>query len=159
MTATATADAMPTAQEQLDAFVDRFTPEIGALGRAVLARMRGRLPNAIQMVYDNWNGLVIGFCPNERPSDAVFSVVLFPKSVGLAFLQGAGLPDPHGLLQGSGTVNRYIPMRAAADFDDPRVQELIDAALAHARVPFDPAAEGRLVIRSISPKQRPRRPK
>jgi hypothetical protein len=145
-------------QQQLDEMIDRFTPEIAALGRAALAGMRARLPGAVQMVYDNWNGLVIGFCPNDRPSDGIVSVVLFARSVALAFLQGAGLPDPHGLLRGSGTVARHVRLDRPEDLDDPRVGELIDAALARARVPLDPAREGRLVIRSISAKQRPRRP-
>jgi len=40
------------------------------------------------MVYDNYNALVIGFGPNDRPSLAIFSIVLFPRWVTLCFLQG-----------------------------------------------------------------------
>ena len=46
-----------------------------------------------------------------------------------------------------------------ADLDQPAIQQLIAAALQRAIQPIDPAAPGQLVIRSISPKQRPRRPK
>jgi hypothetical protein len=146
-------------EERLQGFIDRFTPEIAARGRDALARMRARLPGAIQMVYDNYNGLVIGFCPTERPSEAIFSVVLFPRSVALAFLQGAGLPDPQGLLQGSGTVARHIVLDDPAILDDPEVEALIAVALERAKKPMDPnAPPGRLVIRSVSAKQRPRRP-
>lgn len=142
----------------LDGFIDRFTREIAALGRASLAKVEARLPGAVRMVYDNYNALVVGFCPGDRPSDGIFSIALFPRSVALCFLQGAGLADPHGLLQGSGTVARHLPLRSADDLDRPEVEELVARALAAARVPLDPSAEGRLVIRSISAKQRPRRP-
>jgi hypothetical protein len=145
-------------ESRLQGFIDRFTPGIAALGRDALARMRARLPGAIQMVYDNYNALVIGFCPSERPSEAIFSVVLFPRSVALAFLQGAGLSDPHGLLQGSGTVARHIPLKDASLLDTPEVQELIAQALERAKKPLDPTQPGRLIIQSISAKQRPRRP-
>jgi hypothetical protein len=50
------------------------------------------LAGAIAMVYDNYNRLVVGFCPNERPSDAIFSLVLYPRRVGFCFLQGAVFP-------------------------------------------------------------------
>jgi hypothetical protein len=145
-------------EDRLQGFLDRFTPDIAALGRDALARMRARLPSAVRMVYDNYNALVIGFCPSERPSEAIFSVVLYPRSVGLAFLQGAGLPDPHGLLQGSGTVARHIPLKDASLLDTPEVQELISHALERAKKPLDPTQPGRLIIQSISAKQRPRRP-
>ena len=50
--------------------------------------------SAVEMIYDNYNWLVIGFSPTDRPSDAIFSLVLPPGRVTLCFLQGAGLPDP-----------------------------------------------------------------
>jgi len=145
-------------QHTLDGFIDRFTPRIAALGRQALERMRARLPGAIQMVYDNYNALVVGFGPSERPSDAIFSIALYPRSVALCFLQGAGLADPAGLLRGSGTVARHLVLERADDLDRPEVEDLVARALAGARTPLDAAREGRLEIRSISAKQRPRRP-
>jgi hypothetical protein len=77
--------------------------------------------------------------------------------VTLCFLFGAGLPDPHGLLKGEGSQVRHIRLADPALLDDPRVQALIDEAVARSEPPFDPAAEQALVIKSISAKQRPRR--
>jgi len=53
-------------------------------------RMRKLVPGAVEMVYDNYNWLVIGFSPTERPSEAIFSLVLPPGRATLCFLQGAG---------------------------------------------------------------------
>jgi len=144
--------------KQFDRFIARYTPEIGVLARAALARMRTRLPGAIQMVYDNYNALVIGFGPTERASEAIFSIVLYPRWVTLFFLQGAGLPDPHRLLKGKGKVVRHLVLEEAEDLDRPPVEELIAQALARARRPMDGTGPGRMVIKSISPRQRPRRP-
>src|SRR6476646_7169124 len=98
----------PSPEKQLDFFIDKHTPEIAALARRMLARMRARLPGAVEFVYDNYAALAIGFGPTERPSDAVFSVVLYPRWTHLYFLQGAVLPDPAGRLQGSGKVGRHL---------------------------------------------------
>lgn len=147
-------------EAQLEGFIARFTPEIAALAKGALAKMRERLPNAVQLVYDNYNALAIGFGPSERASEAVFSIALYPRKANLCFLQGgkSQLEDPHALLQGSGSTNRFITLESAATLDDPAVQDLMAQALRAAKVPLDPAATGRLIIKSVSAKQRPRRP-
>ena len=69
---------------ELAGFIAKYRPEIQTQARAAHARLRRRLPRLIEMVYDNYNGLVIGFGPTERPSEALFSLVLFPKWLTLA---------------------------------------------------------------------------
>jgi len=150
---------MPQSPEaQLERFFKKYTPAIAAQGRATLARMRELLPGATQIVYDNYNALVIGFGPSERASDAILSIALYPRWVTLFFLQGAGLPDPQKILKGSGKIVRHIVLKSPEDLDLPPVRALMTAALRRAEAGIDPNAPGDLVIRSISAKQRPRRP-
>jgi hypothetical protein len=51
------------------------------------------------------------------------------KHVSLMFHEGAGLPDPHGLLEGSGEVSRVAKFADAADIENKAdaLQELIRA--------------------------------
>ncbi len=147
-----------TAQRQLAGFMARYDRPIAALARSALARLRKRVRGATELVYDNYNALVIGFGPDERPSDAILSLALYPRWVTLFFLQGAGVPDPARRLRGAGSRVRSLVLARAADIDDPEVVALIGAALARAKPPIDPAARRRLVIRSVSARQRPRRP-
>ena len=150
---------MATAQAQLNGFMSKYTPAVAKEGRAVVAKMRKLLPGATQMVYDNWNFLVVGFGPSERPSDAVLSVAFAPRWIALCFLQhGPKLPDPTKILRGSGNVVRNVRLMSAKDFDKPAVRALVKAVLATARVPIPKSGRGPLIIKSISPKQRPRRP-
>jgi hypothetical protein len=151
------------AEGQLDGFLAKYTPEIEAAARRALAKMRKLVPGAIEMVYDNFNWLVIGFSPSERPSEAIFSIVLPPRHVTLCFLQGAGLPDPAGLLQGTGNVVRNIRLYTSGEkdakvLDDPQVLSLINAALNRSKIPMPAKARRKLIIRAVSAKQRPRRP-
>jgi hypothetical protein len=144
--------------KQLDAFIARYTPEIAALARSAFAKLQERLPGAVMMVYDNYNALVIGFAPGERPSEAILSLVLYPRWVNLCFLKGVGLPDPDGLLQGSGKQVRHVRLESAETLDEPGIQTLIATALDHSEPPFDPANPGLIVIKAVSEAQRPRRP-
>jgi hypothetical protein len=145
-------------EEQLAGFIARYTPEIGALAHAALAKMRARLPGAIEMVYDNYNALAIGFGPTERTSDVIFSIALYPRWVSLFFFHGVGLPDPQNLLKGSGKTVRHIVLENAADLDKPAVKALMKRALERADNPLVKANRSRIIIKSISAKQRPRRP-
>jgi len=156
-------DISPAAAErQLESFLEKYDPEVAAFARRTLAKMRKLVPGAIEMVYDNYNWLVIGFSPTERPSEAIFSIVLPPRRVTLCFLQGAGLPDPAKRLQGKGNVVRNVRLYEAGKagekvLDDPEVRELINIALNRAKVPMPERARRKLIIKSISAKQRPRR--
>jgi hypothetical protein len=147
-----------TPEMQLASFLAKYTPEVAAQAEAVLNGMRKRYPFATQLVYDNYNALAIGFGPTERASDAIFSIALFPRWVNLFFLQGKGLPDPHALLQGTGNQVRWIRVTSPALLDEPEVCALMEEAEARGGVPFDLRAKGKLVIKSVSAKQRPRRP-
>lgn len=146
------------AERQLAAFVARYPGDLAADARASRRKLRQLVPGAVELVYDNYNGLVIGFGPNERPSDAVLSLLVNPGGwVTLCFLDGAHLADPHKLLRGAGTRVRHIRLGSPADLDHPPVRALLAEALKEADPAFDPGARRRLIIRSVSKKQRPRR--
>jgi hypothetical protein len=147
-----------TPTQELDAFIRRFTPEIAALTRKALVKMRKLTPGALELVYDNYNALAIGFCPTERAGDGIFSIAVYPRLVRVFFLQGKRLPDPTKRLQGSGSVVRSIPLESVHVLDEPDIRALVDGALERAKIRLDPKQRRRTIIKSVSAKQRPRRP-
>ena len=149
------ADEVP---RQLDGFLAKFTPEIEARAHAIIAKMRARLPGATIPVYDNYNALAVGFGSSDRVSDVIFSIAVFPRWVSLFLVGGPKLDDPKTLLKGEGSTVRHIVLAGPRTLDDSDVRALMDQALAFAKTPIDPAAPGGLIIKSISAKQRPRRP-
>jgi hypothetical protein len=146
------------AERQLASFMAKFTPEVAALAEDILGEMRKLYPTALELVYDNYNALAIGFGPTERASEAVFSIALFPRWVSLFFLQAKGLADPDKMLRGNGKVARHIVLPSAAMLHQAPVLELMREAAMRAKVPFDPHGKRRLIIKSISATQKPRRP-
>lgn len=146
-----------TPEQQLKIFLTKFEPKNAALIRSVRKVLRQRMPSANELVYDNYNFFVIGYCPSERPSDCIFSIAAAANGVGLSFYHGATLPDPHKLLLGSGVQNRFIRIDSTEIFKRPEIAALIAAAIAQSKTPLPAAGRGKLIIRSISKKQRPRR--
>ena len=148
-----------SAQKQLSGFMAKYDPKVAKLGRDLFNRMQARLPGAVSMVYDNYNALAIGFGPEEKVKKTPLSIALYPRWTNLFFLMGAALPDPHHLLKGEGAIVRSIRIDSIEQLDDPRIDTLITAAVMHIGWRLDPTAKNRLVIKSISANQRPRRPK
>jgi len=146
--------------KQIESFLAKYTPEMVRAGKQSRARMRDLLPGGIEFVYDNYNALVFGYGPDERPSDAVLSLALMPRWVTLCFLKGAKLSDPKKLLRGSGNIVRNIHLTSPAQIDEPDVMDLVQQAIAAAAPPFPgDGTRLRTIIKSISAKQRPRRPR
>ncbi len=147
---------LPT-DEQLDSFIDKFDVENAALIRSCRSAMWKRLPRAIELVYDNYNFLAIGFCTAERTSSCIVSLACGANGVSLSFYNGASLPDPGKILLGSGNQNRFVRLKSAEKLAEPAVESLIQAAIVLANPPLSENGGGYTVIKSISAKQRPRR--
>ena len=144
-------------EARLQQFIEKFEPDHQTLIRAIRRKLRTRFPTGTELAYDNYNFFVIGYSPTERPSDAIVSIAAAANGVGLCFIQGARLPDPQKVLVGSGKQTRFIRLPSAAVLDRPEVKALLAAAAADSKTPFPSSGRGKLVIRSVSAKQRPRR--
>jgi hypothetical protein len=153
----ATLQTAAASERQLAGFIGKFDSKNAALIRSVRRVLRKRLPSANELVYDNYNFFVIGYSSTERPSDCIVSIAAAANGVGLAFYYGASLPDPHNLLLGSGSQNRFIRIESVATITRPEVEQLIAAAIAEGGTPLAAKRKGKLIIRSVSEKQRPRR--
>ncbi|HWC46609.1 MAG TPA: hypothetical protein VG868_10905 [Casimicrobiaceae bacterium] len=150
-------DSARVAEARLTEFVAKFSPEHQRVIRAVRKRLRQRFKGANELVYDNYNFFVIGYSPTERPSDAIVSMACGSNGVGLCFLHGAKLPDPTRILTGSGKQTRFIHLDTPSLLGRDDVEALMAEAIARSKAPLSPANAGRLIIRSVSAKQRPRR--
>jgi hypothetical protein len=136
-----------SAKRQLAMILSGLPPAMEKLTRAVLPKIRSRLPGAVELVYDKKNSLVIGFCSDERASNVINSIAVYRNWINLYFFEGHTLPDPEGLLQGSGSTVRSIRITAASDLDTPAVKALIAEARKRADPPLDPRAKGQVILK------------
>ena len=145
-------------QSRFAGFLAKYDPAVAAVGKKAIAKLRKLLPGAVELVYDNYNALVVAFGPNERASEALMSIALYPRWVNVFFADGVALADPKGLLQGSGKHVRHIALSDATDLDKPEVRALVTQVVKRSASPLPKKSRGTMVIKSISAKQRPRRP-
>ncbi len=152
---------MPTVlslvERPISEFIDRFDPKAAGIIRQCRQELRKLLPTSTELIYDNYNFFVIGYCSSAKPSSCVVSLAAAANGVGLSFYHGATLKDPDHLLQGVGKQNRFIRLPSVEALQVPGVLALIHQAIERAPIPLPKEGGGSTIIQSISAKQRQRR--
>jgi hypothetical protein len=143
-------------EAQLDEALAAFEPRIVALAVASLARVRKLVPGSFELVYDAYSALSIPFATGEKLGDAFVSVVVYPKYVNVAFFRGTELEDREGLLEGTGRLMRHVTIEKESDLEKKGLAELIRVAAE--RAGWRRGLVGRLIVKKIYPRKRPRRP-
>ncbi len=88
----------------IDAWLAKQAPELGAIARTWFLRMRSCGGDVRDIRHDG--------CPTACAPDAAFGyVAVFTAHVNVGFFRGAELDDATGLLQGSGKRMRHVKIR------------------------------------------------
>ncbi len=135
-------------------FLSPYGPQITQLALATRVFVLGHAPGAHELIYDAYNAVASGYSFTGRPSDAFIHVAVYAKWVNLGFNFGAQLPDPGGILRGTGNWVRHIRINEAADLENPQVAALVKAAINGAERPARAAAAGQSTVRAVYPKRR-----
>lgn len=85
------------------------------------ARMRACGSDVREVLHDG--------CPTACIGDVAFAYVnAFKAHAAIGFFQGASLPDPHRLLEGTGKRMRHVKLRPSIEPNTAALTALIDAA-------------------------------
>jgi hypothetical protein len=107
----------------VEAWFDEQTDELGAIARHWFDVIRGCGDEVREVLHDD--------APTACVADAAFAYVdAFTAHVNVGFFNGAGLPDPTGVLQGTGKYMRHVKLRVDDDVDAKALVSLIESAYA-----------------------------
>jgi len=112
----------------LEKLMEAYPPDVQALAAAARKQIRTWLPKVEERV--DSTAPVIGYGYGPGYSGMVCTLILSKSGVKLGLVRGSELADPHGLLEGSGKVHRYVQLRAATDLRKPGVSALVKATYA-----------------------------
>lgn len=108
------------------AWMDAHAGELGDIARKWFDVMRGCGADVRELLHDGH--------PTACAGDAAFGYVnAFTSHVNVGFFKGAELPDPAGLLQGTGKAMRHVKLKPGAPVDAAALAALIAAAFADMR--------------------------
>jgi uncharacterized protein YndB with AHSA1/START domain len=120
------------AEPTLDDLLNQYAPHVQDLARRAADFIRGLMPGATEKVHLGWKNLVFGTGP--KMGDMVLAVGPLKERINI-HLAGAGLPDPTGLMEGSGKAGRHVKIVSAQQLEDPALEALLRAAIAAAALP------------------------
>jgi hypothetical protein len=105
----------------IDSWMKEHTGELGAIAHQWFEVMRKCGDEVRELLHDG--------CPTACLGDAAFAYVdVFTSHVNVGFFQGAALPDPARLLQGTGKFMRHVKLRPGTAANAVALSRLIDAA-------------------------------
>jgi hypothetical protein len=105
----------------IDVWLDDRPGELGAIARTWFTRMRECGDDVRELLHDHH--------PTVCVEDASFAYVnVFRDHVNVGFFNGAFLPDPGGLLEGTGKRMRHVKMKPGVELDFRSLQALITAS-------------------------------
>ena len=139
----------PSPKSQFSALLSRFSPESISLGKRCLTKLGRAVPGAIHLVYEYNHSVVVSISPSERGYEGFAALSIYPAEVRLYFQGGKDLPDPAGLLQGSGGKVRYVIVESASDLDRKEMQALLKAAIKHSGIAIPRTRASRMIIQSV----------
>ncbi|HSQ01290.1 MAG TPA: DUF1801 domain-containing protein [Candidatus Dormibacteraeota bacterium] len=149
---------MRPAPDELRRFLSAFPPPVVALFLATRRTVLAAAPPANELIYDAYNAVSAAYSFSGRLREAFCHVAAYPAHVDLGFNRGAELPDPSGILVGSGARIRHVRIAAAGDLRAPALQALLRAAVGQGRglVAAVPAAGQSSIRPTTGGKRRPR---
>lgn len=107
----------------IEAWLERLDPELGALAQRCYQLARNCATDVRECFHDNWAVLCLGEFPFAY-------VAAYRAHVNVGFFQGASLPDPSRLLEGSGKRMRHVKVKPEQPFPEAALSKLIVAAYA-----------------------------
>jgi hypothetical protein len=105
----------------IEAWMKEHRGELGAIAHEWFEVMRTCGDKVREILHDG--------CPVACLGDVPFGYVnVFTSHVNLGFFQGAALPDPAHLLQGTGKFMRHVKLRSGTATDAASLNRLIETA-------------------------------
>ena len=105
----------------IDGWMKEHAGELGTIAQKWFELMRKCGDEVRELLHDG--------CPTACLGDAAFSYVnVFTSHVNVGFFQGASLPDPARLLQGTGKFMRHVKLKPGTATNVAALSRLIEAA-------------------------------
>lgn len=110
------------------ALIDAYSQEVQETVLAVRSLILEMLPGCIEMVDIPSKFIAYGY--GSQYADLVAGIAPFKNHVNLMFNRGVDLPDPQGLLEGTGKIARHVKLARKEDTLQPGMRDLLGNALA-----------------------------
>ena len=112
--------------------VHEFLASYGLDTRRLAMRARSLIRKVVPGVQEqvDTSAKIIGYGFGPRYADLICMLMPTKAGVNLGFYRAVELPDPKGILEGTGKLHRHVKLKAEADLDSPAMRAMLKKALA-----------------------------
>ena len=112
---------------EFDLFLQHCPPDLAPAAEAARALILEVMPDAVEQF--DLSASLIAYGTDRTTRGLVCGIIYYSAHLNLIFARGAHLPDPQGLLQGSGKHARHIRIQRVEDVHLPAVLSLCEQAV------------------------------
>jgi Domain of unknown function (DU1801) len=109
-------------------FLKPFDPATRRLALGLRQLVLEELAPCHENIYDAYSAVAIGYGTSNRLRDGICHIAIYSNHVNLGFNYGATLPDPAGILEGSGNQIRHIKIGGEEDLARPEIRSYLRTA-------------------------------
>ena len=106
------------------------SPPVRDLALRTRGLIREVLPDVVEVPWPWQRTVGFGVGP-KKMSEHFCHVAVLADRINLGFNYGSELPDPQGLLQGTGKLFRHVKIASPQDLENPALRRLLQAASKH----------------------------
>lgn len=117
--------------------VSRAGPHARALAHQLRKLVAAVMPNVVEVPWPRMRMASYGVGPKKKTEHFCY-ISAQKEDVNLGFYYGAELPDPEGLLQGTGKLLRHVKIREPKAIRSQALRRLLQVATTH-RMPAEPS--------------------
>lgn len=114
-------------RSELEQFLTPYSPLVQALALKLRVLIREVMPDTIEQLDPPAH--LIGYGLDRSYKGLICGITLHKAHINLMFARGTELPNPEGLLVGTGKRARHVTIRQEADLEHPGIRRLLLAAL------------------------------
>jgi hypothetical protein len=123
-----TAAARDETRVQVRAFLAPYDPQVQTIALRLRELVLQVAPGAMEQV--DYPAKLVAYGWRQTYKDTICVIMPLKAAVNLGFPRGVDLPDPAGLLTGTGKRARHVKITAIEEVEMPALRALLEAAVA-----------------------------
>ncbi|MEP5613780.1 MAG: DUF1801 domain-containing protein [Cyclobacteriaceae bacterium] len=142
---------------QLEEFLQPYDEEIQNLTIALRDFITDLVPDANELIWDNYNAVAMAYSKSEKLKDAFCHIAVYSQHVNFGFNRGAELTNTSIKLNGNGKLIRHLSVKDLQSFPKEEVKNMIWEAvrISEKQNPnlLEKEAQSKSIVMSISAKK------
>ena len=144
--------------EDLIKFISPYSLEVQTLALDLMQFVKKIIPEANELIWDNYNAVAIAYSKTEKLKDAFCHVAIYSKHVNFGFNRGSELSKSDIKLEGNGKLIRHIKVTEIDKFPKDLIEKLLFEAIGisedlNSEIQKTKKSIGKSIIMSISEKK------